>query len=79
MLALWLTGDLSRVYPVSRPMSHGIGSSPPATLKDKQVQLKDGWVDYHDNIIVDITPGVLQLFKPLLVLQSTHMVYFFMW
>lgn len=30
--ALWLTGDLSKVYPASHPMSAGVGCSPPATL-----------------------------------------------
>jgi len=30
-VALWWTGDLSRVYPASRPMTAGIGSSPLAT------------------------------------------------
>ncbi len=35
---LWLTGDLSRVYPASCPVSAKIGSSPPQ-LKDKRVQL----------------------------------------
>ena len=28
-VALWWTGDLSRLYPASRPMTAGIGSSPP--------------------------------------------------
>jgi len=30
-VALWWTGDLSRVYPASRLMTAGIGSRPPAT------------------------------------------------
>jgi len=28
-VALWWTSDPSRVYPASRPMTAGIGSSPP--------------------------------------------------
>ena len=31
IIFLWWTGDLSRVYPASRPMTAGIGSSPTAT------------------------------------------------
>jgi len=31
-VALWWTGNLSRMYPASRPMTAGIGSSSPVTL-----------------------------------------------
>lgn len=40
--ALWLTGNMSRMKPTSRSVSAGIGPSPSATFKDKQVKLIHG-------------------------------------
>ncbi|KAL6459840.1 hypothetical protein MHYP_G00315990 [Metynnis hypsauchen] len=36
--ALQWTGDLSRVYPAFHPMTAGIGSSTPATQKEKRLR-----------------------------------------
>lgn len=38
----------SRVYPTSRPMSAGIGSSPPDCEQDKLLHIMDGWIDNTD-------------------------------
>ena len=44
-VVLWWTGDLSRVYPASRPMIAGIGSSPPwPDWRIKRVYKMD-WLD----------------------------------
>ncbi len=44
MLALWLTGNLTQVYPASRPMPAGISSSTPATLL-RISSIDNGWMD----------------------------------
>ncbi len=44
MPALWLTGDLSTVYPAAPPMTAGIGSSTPATLL-RISGIDNGWMD----------------------------------
>ena len=56
---IWLrcAGDLSRVYPASRPLNGGIGSSRPLRAKTGKKQEQkmdgrtDGWMDYktHPN------------------------------
>ena len=43
MSALWWTGDLSRVYPNTRPVSTGIGSTPLVTVKDKRLWKMNEW------------------------------------
>ena len=43
MSALWWTGNLSSVFPRHRPMSAGIDSSPPVTLKN--VSVLRWWMD----------------------------------
>ena len=51
-VALWWAGDLSRVYPASRPMTAGIGSSPPTQCWIGDSGLKEGW-HYPINIIIE--------------------------
>lgn len=43
VFALGQAGHLSRVYPPSRPMAAGIGSSPPAAELDMWKKLMEYW------------------------------------
>lgn len=45
--ALWLTVDLSRLYPASCPATAEIGASTAVTLEEKQFgEWIDGWIGY---------------------------------
>ena len=48
MLALWYTGDQSRVYRAFSSMSAGIGSIPPWPSQDKHYRLAE-WMDGHSS------------------------------
>jgi len=46
-LALWWTGDLSRVSPASRPITARIGSSLTTTRQLDSVGIGNGWMDVY--------------------------------
>ncbi|XP_067344152.1 sorting nexin-29 isoform X2 [Channa argus] len=47
------TGDLSRVYPTSRPVTAGIGSSPCDPEQDKQIQIMYEWMDMQFKLLLE--------------------------